>query len=590
MSEEVVDGPEAQSAPEEIQRCCDLVLKGGVTSGVVYPSAVHEIAKKFHLVGIGGTSAGAIAATLAAAAEFRRRREGGSLQSFEELEELAQAFASGDTLRQLFRPDASTRKIYDRLFQLQEKPGKDSGWWSRQWHGVRRGWTGGRLFLGRKGVLKQIRDNGFGLCSGMANDNPGESEPLTQWLAERIDRLAGRDPAKDPPLTFRDLHNAPRPAQLERWIHCDWRRSIDLRCVSTSLTFGRPLEFPLETTIFGFDPEEWRRLFPRRIVDALVTESQGLRSKTFEGSGKLPLPTTGLPVIVAARLSLSFPGLFSAVPLWAKNYHLDEPELERVWCSDGGITSNFPIHRFDALYPAWPTLGINLQYIPEGEAGPGRKSLRDSGESVWLPQRPQDAVLDLWNRFARGESAAADLFGFARSIFKSAKDWHDHAYLRFPGFNDRYAEVWLKPEQGGFNFDMPSAVIDELIGLGRSAGKQLAERFGRPYGGDRDTDRMAWDGHHWARYRSALAGLTETLIQFRNSVGSPMPDAKSLLGLLAEDVEPPRYPFSSGRQRRNARELTELLMAWADEVEERGNPFDDEPPRPPVTIGTRPRF
>ena len=50
---------------DKVHRCCDLVMRGGVTSGVVYPSAIQEIAKEFYLVGIGGTSAGAIAACAA---------------------------------------------------------------------------------------------------------------------------------------------------------------------------------------------------------------------------------------------------------------------------------------------------------------------------------------------------------------------------------------------------------------------------------------------------------------------------------------------------------------------------------------------
>lgn len=48
---------------------CDMVMKGGITSGVVYPYAVLEIATKYRLRSIGGTSAGAIAAAFAAAAE-----------------------------------------------------------------------------------------------------------------------------------------------------------------------------------------------------------------------------------------------------------------------------------------------------------------------------------------------------------------------------------------------------------------------------------------------------------------------------------------------------------------------------------------
>ena len=55
-------------------RCCDLVMKGGITSGVLYPPAIGRISESYYLVGIGGTSAGAIAASVAAAAEYRRRK------------------------------------------------------------------------------------------------------------------------------------------------------------------------------------------------------------------------------------------------------------------------------------------------------------------------------------------------------------------------------------------------------------------------------------------------------------------------------------------------------------------------------------
>lgn len=54
-------------------RHCDLVMKGGITSGIVYPPLVAELSKHYHSKNIGGTSAGAIAAVVTAAAEYRRR-------------------------------------------------------------------------------------------------------------------------------------------------------------------------------------------------------------------------------------------------------------------------------------------------------------------------------------------------------------------------------------------------------------------------------------------------------------------------------------------------------------------------------------
>ena len=54
-------------------RFCDLVLTGGVASGVVYPWAIVELARAYRFRNIGGTSVGAMAAALAAAAEYGRR-------------------------------------------------------------------------------------------------------------------------------------------------------------------------------------------------------------------------------------------------------------------------------------------------------------------------------------------------------------------------------------------------------------------------------------------------------------------------------------------------------------------------------------
>src|SRR5260370_42441779 len=54
-------------------RYCDLVMEGGVTSGVVYPRAIVKLSNEFLFHSIGGTSAGAIAAAATAAAEYRRR-------------------------------------------------------------------------------------------------------------------------------------------------------------------------------------------------------------------------------------------------------------------------------------------------------------------------------------------------------------------------------------------------------------------------------------------------------------------------------------------------------------------------------------
>lgn len=286
-----------------INKCCDLVMKGGVTSGVVYPAAIKEIAKKFHLMGIGGTSAGAIAACGAAAAEYRRRNTG-NFEGFEILEGTAQELSQEGRLESLFRPDRTTAKLFDMVRKLVE----GRACWITKLH----------LYLKREKFSAILRENGYGLCSGLANGNSAMDKPvLTEWLADQIDKVAGKT---DGPLTFRDLHNAPMPESIKDKIKGIKKRSIDLRLVTTCLTFGKPFEAPLYQNIFAFDPNEWSRIFPPRIIEHLVAEASVIDSPMLRRNGKMPLPRDGLPVIVAARMSLSFPGLFSMVPLWSPKF------------------------------------------------------------------------------------------------------------------------------------------------------------------------------------------------------------------------------------------------------------------------------
>jgi hypothetical protein len=49
-------------------------MKGGIASGVIYPLALCELAREFRIRNVGGASAGAIAASFAAAAELGRAR------------------------------------------------------------------------------------------------------------------------------------------------------------------------------------------------------------------------------------------------------------------------------------------------------------------------------------------------------------------------------------------------------------------------------------------------------------------------------------------------------------------------------------
>src|SRR6185436_6372079 len=91
---------------------CDLVMRGGIASGLVYPRAIAKLAETYDFRSIGGTSAGAIAAAATAAAALGRRNGEDHFQS--EIRELPETLAEkriGKTvLERLFQPQLEMRR------------------------------------------------------------------------------------------------------------------------------------------------------------------------------------------------------------------------------------------------------------------------------------------------------------------------------------------------------------------------------------------------------------------------------------------------------------------------------------------------
>src|SRR5918996_1612841 len=108
------------------ERSCDVVMKGGITSGIVYPEAIHELSRDYRFRSIGGTSAGAIAAAATAAAEVGRQR--GDDTSFDRFSELPKKLAKRVTrsgpsrLFSLFQPQRGTAPIFWSLVAALGKP------------------------------------------------------------------------------------------------------------------------------------------------------------------------------------------------------------------------------------------------------------------------------------------------------------------------------------------------------------------------------------------------------------------------------------------------------------------------------------
>ncbi len=193
-----------------------------------------------------------------------------------------------------------------------------------------------------------------------------------------------------------------------------------------------------------------------------------------------------LPLIVGARMSLSFPFLISGVPLWRKDFTLNEPaeqnKLRRCLFTDGGLSSNFPIHFFDRLMPNSPTFAISLDEYD---------AKRDRGDNVWLPESAGSGIqLPIL--------AFDGLGGFLMRLLMSAKDWQDNLQSVLPGYRERIAHVVLKPEEGGLNLTMDEATIRKLVTYGEQAGMKLRDEFDL-------------DGHRWRRFLVAMARMEETL-------------------------------------------------------------------------------
>ena len=572
-----VTGPPSPDALLE----CDLVMKGGITSGVVYPTAAVALKERYRFRRIGGASAGAIAAVLAAAAEFGRQSGVTSEDAaFARLEQLPSRLQR--ELKALFQPSTSTAGVFNFLMALTE-PGRSGvmkalGAMARLVRGapVTFGVTAIVLLLpwfatslalvgGIRGhvgallrallvwvlpavavglaaaavrltlkALGEINNNGFGLCGGHLSD---DSPALTDWLSREINLTAGRPwGAGQRPLTFGDLWGpAARAAFRQRlWIPgstttddgdefspdarylqaipvIGWEGfdpDIDVRVMTTSLTEQVPRVLPFFNDSYLFCPTCWAAYFPSWVMTHLQAFSRNPGQPRDDGSRgwqrgqrwiaascpshgtalrKLPL-ARDMPIVVAARMSLSFPLLISAVPLFYVDFAKlpDQVDVVKAWFSDGGITSNFPMQFFDSWLPRRPTFGINLDnFDPRYNV---------EGTRVALP-RPNDTSRILH------EMPILNVVGFLKSIQQTMQTWPDRLQMELPGFRDRIVTIYTTAGEGGLHLQMSDAQIAGLSGKGGDAGKELLTNFSLPI-------------HRWLRFRIAMNGLSIAMAGF----------------------------------------------------------------------------
>lgn len=546
----MVDLSDAASYPSSPAGECDLIMKGGISSGIVYPKAACTLALTHRFRSVGGASAGAIAAAAAAAAEHGRDSGG-----FVRLAALPDELGTG--LEGLFQSGPSTKRAFSILsawlaveqswrhklrvtltsiaseapaafaavltmlllipFALVILTSGDGGIRWLGWVIAALIWIPAATMLAliaatmivARRTLSGMVGNGYGLCNGHQSDPSVDALPLTDWMARTFDSLAGMTGRG--PLTFGDLWGAEAVA-LESAIDpagdpVDVARQ---HAEAGAARRGRPRRDDDQPDLSAAVPvpvrRRWVRLLskpsarvlPRRCRRAHAGDEQpsgDITDTADDGHSatiamrcpvhgeqfrNLP-PASDMPVVVAARLSLSFPGLISAVPFfsvdWARAY--GKRTLIPVWFSDGGISSNFPMHFFDSALPSRPTFGINLAPIDP-----------DSGESVWKPAEQGHS----------GDPVALPINGmgsFGHSILTTMQNWVDNSQITMPGYRDRIATVGQRPGEGGMNLRMTPETIRALADRGADA----AHLF----------DSFDFDLHRWIRYRVAMCGTDDLL-------------------------------------------------------------------------------
>lgn len=720
------DGLDNQDAYAAPVATCDVVMKGGITSGIVYPWTVCELATRYRLVNVGGTSAGAIAAAAAAAAEYGRRSEQGGFVALARLPgELGATTRNGlSRLFSLFQPQAATAPLFALMTTsmsgggggsrsrtavrgLRAAVGVPGGWWRLALGAlpglillvaaggrglpallsllalvavaalVRTSWTltrgrsrvavsaalavtalvmvvavsdtpsdvavaligwlvlavglaGGTAWVLSRTLLREVPANLYGLCTGMDGAGAAGLTALTPWLTEVLDEAAGLGEGKEP-LTFGHLWAGPdaeRVAASPR----PRRPAINLEVMTTCVTRGRPYRIPFETSGLYFDAVEMRRLFPEEVVAWMEQHPappsggrvERLRRRVVDAlvAPLLPLPApSDLPVVVAARMSLSFPVLISAVPLHAvdrvtnvasldrlavavRDAAAGSPEgldeevaaealqrlrsdgvvlgADRLWFSDGGITSNFPIHFFDSFAPRRPTFGVNLRpHHPAFPPVPG-----DETSSVYLPGDNASGRSQAPNLF---ESEGRTLVGFLKAILDTMQNWNDLMQLPLPGFRDRIAHVGLSADEGGMNLTMPPERIAALATRGRCAGEALRVRFSTV----QETGWTGWENHRWVRLRSNLSLLEAAADQLQASLGQAgqHPDGtRHLRDLLDLGIGgAPSYQWSNDGQRQRALAAVEQILSVATDGVPDTQLLSGDSPRPQPTLRIVPR-
>jgi hypothetical protein len=286
---------------------CDMVMKGGITSGVVYPRAILRLAQKYRFRAIGGGSVGALVAALTAAAELARGNRG-----FERLDEKRDELSSDGFLTSRFQAPEQTRPALEFFLAILSAKNETASGASRfgsfanhlgsvlireyrnvfvasfvigaavgivllsllaeglnsplgetelSSYMILFGFVVGLVAAACGAIAKfvyimwrKVPKNQFGLCRGSGAPGTAEQPLLTDWISQAINYIAGFE-VEGTPLTFADLKSAD-----------DVPRRIELKIMTTNLNQTTPYIFPRNPNTFLFNEDEMSEFFPANVV------------------------------------------------------------------------------------------------------------------------------------------------------------------------------------------------------------------------------------------------------------------------------------------------------------------------------------
>jgi predicted acylesterase/phospholipase RssA len=412
------------------------------------------------------------------------------------------------------------------------------GWFGKWTLGIIAGFINAFDILSNK-----VPQNFYGICTGHSN-----SSDLTDWLGHHLDQIAGIRAGEDP-LTFGDLAD----------------KNIELRMVTSNLSHNQPYILPKGLQNFLFKEEDMLKLFPKPVVQYMIQNAplsglSGLIPKEKLPQGYYFLPDwKNLPVIFGARLSISFPLLISAVPLYtiSSAFVADEnanpailnpqADLQQNWFSDGGICSNFPIDFFDNWLPSHPTFGINLTSMRKptdfsaldaavlhGQPRPQRNfptqaSPKEGVKPVYLPQA-NDLQDPEWE-------SVSGLASFLQSIISTGLYYHNLQQANLPSYRERVVQIRMEQDEGGLRINMPPETIQRIVDKGRQAGEKLLNEFD-------------FDHHWWVRFLVLMSQLVPNLVGVQAALSNPTIDQRFKNQISAS----PPYPYPRD-------------LIWCDKVE-----------------------